>query len=278
MEWTWQAFASDPVTWIKTGLRLGHLAGLALGVGAATLLDFMIVRFAVTRSITDECIQFIDYAAKAITVGLGLLWITGVGFLAYYGAVEPENLNNPKIWAKIAIVAILTVNGFVVHHYALPRIRAQSGKRLLDGLSSIQCSLLILTGAVSIVSWYVPLLIGATPQLNHVVPAATILLGYALLIVLANAGLQIAMFVWLRRSATPILPARRGMVALQASVIALLVVGGSIFLTSGRDRSEASPAAASRITDGFAAIDANAEIAQSEIMRSRIRLVHGSHN
>lgn len=192
----------DP-TWIRTGLRVIHLCGLVLGVGSATLLDLIIARFVLMRGITHEHVYIVDFSSKVVAIGLGLLWLSGIGFLFHYGIFEPTKLQNPKIWAKIAIVAVLTINGFLVHHFVLPRLRSQVGKRLLDGLSPFDCSLVFLAGTVSVISWYVPMMLGAIPQLNFVVPAEVILSCYALLIVAVNTVMQVAIAVLLRRYSAP---------------------------------------------------------------------------
>lgn len=184
-----QVLLSDPA-WIGTGLRVVHLCGLVLGVGAATLLDLIIARFVLMRGISFEHVYVVDFSSKIVTIGLVLLWISGIGFLVHYGIFEPAKLQNPKIWAKIAIVAVLSVNGLLVHYFVLPRIRNQVGKRLLDGLSPFNCSLVLLAGTVSVISWYVPLILGAIPQLNYVVPAEVILSSYALLLIAVNTVIQ----------------------------------------------------------------------------------------
>jgi len=184
-----QVLLSDPA-WIKTGLRVVHFCGLVLGVGAATLLDLIIARFILMRGISFEHVYVVDFSSKIVTIGLGLLWISGIGFLIHYGVFEPAKLQNPKIWAKIAIVAVLSVNGLLLHYFVLPRIRNQVGKRLLDGLSPSDCSLVLLAGTVSVISWYVPLILGAIPQLDYVVPAEVILSSYALLLIAVNTVIQ----------------------------------------------------------------------------------------
>ena len=184
-----QFLSSDPA-WIRTGLRVVHFCGLVLGVGAATLLDLIIARFILMRGISYEHVYVVDFSSKIITVGLGLLWISGIGFLIHYGVFDPAKLQNPKIWAKIAIVAVLSINGLLVHYFVLPRIRNQVGKRLLDGLSPFDCSLVLLAGTVSAISWFVPLILGAIPQLNFVVPAEVILSSYAVLVLAVNTVIQ----------------------------------------------------------------------------------------
>ena len=95
------SFSSDPAAWARTALRVVHFCGLVLGVGAATLLDLVIARFVLLRGISREHVQVIDFSSKVVTVGLGLLWFSGIGFLIHYGLFDPPKLWNPKIWAKI---------------------------------------------------------------------------------------------------------------------------------------------------------------------------------
>ena len=232
-----QVLLSDPA-WIGTGLKVVHLCGLVLGVGAATLLDLIIARFILMRGISFEHVYVVDFSSKIVAIGLGLLWISGIGFLIHYGVFEPAKLQNPKIWAKIAIVAVLSVNGLLVHYFVLPRIRNQVGKRLLDGLSPINCSLVLLAGTVSVISWYVPLILGAIPQLNYVVPAEVILSTYALLLIAVNTVIQGAI-VFFGRYSIPLdsdrgwISARSKMNILRGSAaLAAVLICVSLFMTS----------------------------------------------
>jgi len=242
-----QLLSLDPA-WIRTGLRVVHLCGLVLGVGSATLLDLIIARFILMRGISHEHVYVIDFSSKIVTIGLGLLWISGIGFLIHYGVFEPSKLQNPKIWAKIAIVAVLSVNGLLVHYFLLPHIRNQVGKRLLEGLSPFDCSLVLLAGTVSVISWYVPLILGAIPQLNYVVSAEAIFGSYALLVIAVNTLIQGAIALFLRgysfsvfsdlwkyssRSKTKIL--RGSWTLVLGSICILLFMSKSLFVAKTAD-------------------------------------------
>ena len=235
-----QMLLSDPA-WIRTGLRVVHFCGLVLGVGAATLLDLIIARFILMRGISFEHVYVVDFSSKIVTIGLGLLWLSGIGFLIHYGVFEPAKLQNPKIWAKIAIVAVLSVNGLLLHYFVLPRIRNQVGKRLLDGLSPSDCSLMLLAGTVSVISWYVPLILGAIPQLNYVVPAEVILSSYALLLIAVNTVIQGAI-VFYGGYSIPVdsdrskISARSKMNILRGSAaLAIALICVSLFMTKTTD-------------------------------------------
>lgn len=244
-------FSSDPAAWIRTGLRIVHFCGLVLGVGAATLLDLIIARFVLMRDISKEHIHVIDFSSRIVTVGLSLLWISGIGFLIYYGFFDPIKLQNPKIWAKIAIVAVLTFNGILVHFFVLPRIRNQVGKRLLEGLSQFHCSLLLLAGTVSVISWYVPLILGAIPQLNFVVPAETILVSYGLLLIALNTMIQGAIVVFFGDYSMPVVSDRSKFNILRGSfLVALVFISTSLLMTKAIDYGEALTESAMRMLTG----------------------------
>lgn len=179
------------LSYARTFLRLVHFAGLIIGFGGAVFLDLLLARYR-RMTMTADLVSNVEWVSRFVAVGLLLLWISGVGFLLLYEASEPEKLMNPKIWAKITIVAILSLNGIAIHRLVLPFLRRRTGMQLLEGLRPKTKVALIGCGVVSAVSWSVPVVLGAAPQLNFVVPGLVILAAYAL--VVAQAFL-IAVFV-----------------------------------------------------------------------------------
>ncbi|MFW8594542.1 hypothetical protein [Cribrihabitans neustonicus] len=173
---------SNPASSAMSALRFFHFVGLAAGLGGATLLDLMLLRFAVLRQVTPDTAAFAVFASKVIGAGLKLLWLTGAGFLILYALNEPAKLANPKVHAKLLIVAVLTLNGGVIHLVVLPFLQRQTGRSLFEGTTPwLRCCFLA-SGAVSVVSWYMPVALGVFWQLNNSVPAVTILLAYLSLI------------------------------------------------------------------------------------------------
>lgn len=181
----WELMTTDLVMASRTTLRFIHLIGLALGLGAATLLDLMLIRFFVWEKISRESWRIFYFFSKTVNVGLVLLWTTGIGFIVHYALFDPIKLQNEKIWAKLAIVWILSLNGLFIHAVVLPKIEAQIGKTLFGGMNRFQRSALLVSGSISAISWYVPLILAAFPQLNFSVPATTILLTYSALLVVS---------------------------------------------------------------------------------------------
>lgn len=146
-----------------------HLIGLCFGLGGATMLDFWILRWMRWGGLPPEIGRIFLFVSKVCTVGIGLLWLSGLGFLAIYAAEAPEKLQNPKLWAKITVVVVLTLNGLVIHGAILPGILRDIGRPMLDGISGKRTGVFLVSGAVSGVSWYAAFALGLMRELNGTV-------------------------------------------------------------------------------------------------------------
>ena len=91
---TLTGLSPDSVLMLKTGLRVLHFVGLVLGLGAATLLDLIILRFLAKQLVSGDLCHIIEFSSKVVTMGLMLLWLSGLGFLLHYGLFDPSKLGN----------------------------------------------------------------------------------------------------------------------------------------------------------------------------------------
>jgi len=146
----------------------------------------------------------IELLTPLVRIGLALLWLSGLGFLAYYSFYDPHLLANPKLHAKILIVVLLTINGIVVEKFCLPAVMRNKGRPFFACLNLLERSEVIAVAAISAVSWYFVVALGVVKELNFAVGAVSILEVYGLLLAAAIvAGVAI---VW-------ILPGRAGAIA-----------------------------------------------------------------
>ncbi|GJD60627.1 hypothetical protein [Methylobacterium frigidaeris] len=164
-----------PPVRVLTLLVALHLLGLCFGLGGATMLDFWILRWMRWGSLPGEIARIFLFVSKVVSVGLGLLWLSGLGFLAVYALESPEKLDNPKLWAKIVVVLALTINGLVIHAVVLPGVLRDIGRPMLDGVSGMRTGIFLVSGAVSGVSWYTAFALGLMRELNGRVPAGLLL-------------------------------------------------------------------------------------------------------
>ena len=187
---------------VKCLLSLGHLVGLALGMGTTAFLDGGCILSIANRS-WDRYRAFMSgalfrCATRFVIVGLALLWLTGIGFLVHYAVFSPEKLANPKIYAKLALVTILTANGALLHHAVLRRVADMDDLR--DLLATTAGRLCAFCGAVSGASWVGAFLLGALPILNYVVSFEILLAVWAALVATAFGCVRALLAMHARKS------------------------------------------------------------------------------
>lgn len=195
----------------KTPLLVLHLFGVVLGLGAATVLDVLLLR-SLREPLDAATIRAFETVSKLVAFGIGLLWLSGLGFLTLYQAANPALLLNPKLWAKIAIVVILTANGVVLHARVLPVLRRQIGRRVFEGLPSGARTVLATARAISAVSWYVPFLLGVVREFNFAAPIGVFLGAYLVLLAFTWCGLQVVAR-WCAAAPRPAPDGRSGLAA-----------------------------------------------------------------
>jgi hypothetical protein len=167
-----------------TLFKLVHLLGLVGGFGAAALADFLVLRKAILKPIDRQLIVWLTYLSRIAIGGLVLLWFSGIALVAARYGESAAILANEKVWAKVIIVILLTVNGMLVHYLALKRVEARLGLRLFDGLLLSECAGLSLIASISSMSWVFPFVLGTASELNHKVSVGAVLGVYALLVML----------------------------------------------------------------------------------------------
>ncbi len=163
-------------------IKLIHLAGLIMGFGGAILADVLILRGAIMKPVEKKTIIAVKNLSYIVFFGLALLWLSGAILVGIRVAADPNVWMNQKIWAKVIIVCILTVNGIAVHNIALGRLEGRESQKLFSLVRPYEMLGLSLIAAISSVSWFVPFVLGVATEFNFTVKAAVILSIYALLV------------------------------------------------------------------------------------------------
>lgn len=163
---------------VLTIIKVIHLVAIVMGLGGAVLLDITILMRGVIRPVSQFTIHQAEVLSRFVSAGLVLLWASGIGLIWVNYMGKHEYLSNQKLWAKIAIVLILTINGIVVHNKVMPFLKASMNKPLFTGVTKGTLALMTFVGSVSFVSWSVPLILGVASELNYVTSMWVILLSY----------------------------------------------------------------------------------------------------
>ncbi|WP_459747851.1 hypothetical protein [Pseudomonas sp. 3A(2025)] len=162
------------------------------------MLDLWILSWIRRGSLPIEIGRAFHFISHEVAIGLLLLWLSGLGFLALYAMESPEKLENPKLWAKVIVVIALTINGFIIHAFVLPEALRDLSRPLLFGVSRTRATLFLASGAVSGVSWYTAFVFGIFRELNNSVTLTLLLILWLTLIVAASLA---AILFWLNSAA-----------------------------------------------------------------------------
>lgn len=104
---------------LKLLLIFAHLLGTSLALGAIVATDIRLL-----RRLADDRVRIAPpnpFAMRLITIALIVLCVTGGSLIALGMHDDPAYLSgNPKLQAKLVLVALLGINALVLHRYTFP--------------------------------------------------------------------------------------------------------------------------------------------------------------
>ena len=174
-----------------TLLKTAHLLALAAALGPALAADALLVLRGMFRPVTAVTVEVARFLAQSVMVGLVAVWATGIPLAVKIQLGNPEFFTNEKFWVKVFIVAVLSINGLIIHRMVLPHVTSQLGRRLFDGLAVPKRLALAAAGGVSFVSWMFALFLGTAKELSYVTPAYQLMEAYCVATAAAVIGLSI---------------------------------------------------------------------------------------
>lgn len=180
--WAASSFVMPANVEALTILQILHLAGLIVGGGGILIVDMALLRRLYHEPVDQSVCDFVESGSRFVTAGFVLLWLTGLGFLAHYMLFYPEKLVNPKLWAKLTIVSLMTLNAIVIHEIALPALRRHIGRPLLAGLPLSAALPWLVVAILSSTGWIAAFLLGKLRELNNVVPGLSLLSFFGLFV------------------------------------------------------------------------------------------------
>ena len=183
----------DPSIIIRQALVFAHIIVFALAVGTILTED---LRVMLSKRLDTAGLLT---TAKVIKWLLLALWLTGVPMVMMsIGTDFAALLHNPKLLTKILVVAILTLNGVLLHTVAFPILtRPTSNPRIAATVASV-------LGAISTTSWLYASFVGAA---RYVAPQLSLFDFVAMYVLAIAAAVLVAVLFVRHRLAGMLLPA-----------------------------------------------------------------------
>ncbi|UVJ46295.1 hypothetical protein NVV94_12605 [Pseudomonas sp. LS1212] len=175
---------------LRLGIVYSHLIACCVAIGSVVTSDIAMVRqlFKAERC-SERDAHDLTSLQKTVSWSLLMLWVTGFAIIGIdlvdKGLVYFEN---PKLQAKIAVVMLLTLNGFVLHSAVLPAVQRVGS--LLD-LSVGMRTLAVFSGAFSAVSWFYAAMLGVGRPLAWKYSLLELMAAYPLLIVVGFISMML---------------------------------------------------------------------------------------
>lgn len=169
---------------IKTLFSVGHILGAVIGAGGALYSDILFFKALSDKKVDEKELSLLKILSGFVWLGLILLIISGVGMFA----LDPQAyMYSTKFIAKMAIVFILFINGLFFHIFHIPFIgrRARLREELFTNTPGLEGARLVLSGIVSITSWFFALVLGSLRSLPF---SATDIMATYLLALSLGAG------------------------------------------------------------------------------------------
>ncbi|ABM38350.1 hypothetical protein [Polaromonas naphthalenivorans] len=169
------------IEFTRMGIVFMHLIACCVAIGLVVTSDIAMLK-QLFRADPNERFDphHLSDLQKTVSHSLLALWVTGAAIVTLDASLKGWGyFANPKLQSKVAIVMLLTMNGYALHKYVLPALqKAGSLLRLSFG----QRRLALFTGAVSGVSWFYAAMLGIGRPLNWKYSLVQIMAAYPVLI------------------------------------------------------------------------------------------------
>ena len=165
----------------RMGIVYLHLIACCVAIGLVFMSDVEMVKQLIKADPNDRLdSKHLSDLQKTVSRALLALWITGAVIITLDASIKGWGyFANPKLQSKVAIVMLLTVNGFALHKYVLPAMQKAGSLLKLSFSQRMQANFM---GAVSGVSWFYAAMLGIGRPLNWKYSLGEILAAYPVLI------------------------------------------------------------------------------------------------
>jgi hypothetical protein len=165
-----------------------HLLGLALGLGATTVVDFVFIYFLRNLKISEGQSLILHLLSQLIMLGLILLLLSGLAL--FLTDIEGFS-NSPRFLAKMSVVLVVIINGVMLNLYVTPRMDKISLEKAEQGKYEKLKRVAFALGGISLLSWYSVFFLAMIKVLSEF-SYITLLIGYLVPLVLVIAASQFA--------------------------------------------------------------------------------------
>ncbi len=170
---------------IKIPMAVIHVISVVLGMGAALMSDVLFTFYGNDKKLSSMEIKTLKVLSNIVWIGLVIISMSGLGLFL---SDIPKYIHSVKFLAKMSILAILLVNGYVLHKYIWKHIIARNF--LVSKEKSHIRKFAFACGAISVLSWITICSLGVLDKVS--ISYGVLMAGYGVLII---GGVLVALLV-----------------------------------------------------------------------------------
>jgi hypothetical protein len=134
--------------YIKVPMTVAHVIAVVFGMGSALVSDALFSFFGRDKNLNNTELSTLSLLSKLVLYSLPLIILSG---MALFLTNIDKYLNSNKFLAKMTILCILLLNGFVLNKYVWPHLL--SNKFFTSKKERGIRKLAFACGAISVISW-----------------------------------------------------------------------------------------------------------------------------
>lgn len=170
---------------IKVPVTMLHVVAVVFGMGSAIVSDILFTFYSKDKVLNKTELRTLSILSK--TVWYSLIFIAISGIFLFLSDV-PKYTASVKFLAKMSVLAILVLNGFILDRLVWPHLK---NKELLKlSLHRPKRKLAFVCGTISVISWISVLILGVLDSVN--VSYIAILCLYLIILMI---GIPISLFI-----------------------------------------------------------------------------------
>ncbi|MEI6400518.1 MAG: vitamin K epoxide reductase family protein [bacterium] len=170
-----------------------HILAVSLGMGGALITDMLFFKFLKDYQISEAENTILETLSNAIWIALLILLVSGVGI--YLPKIAQYN-DTPKFLAKMSVIVIITINGFLLNKMVTPKLTSLrfDVPQMLDPKLNRIRAISFALGAISLTSWLTAFVFAMLKNLPH---SYGELMGiYGAILIVMITGSQIAHYLF----------------------------------------------------------------------------------
>jgi hypothetical protein len=143
-------------------IRYAHIFSVAVGIGASFQADYAVLT-RLNERVGAQLLEMLHLYHRIVWGALFGMWITGLALIWVRTGFDLANFT-PKLFSKLAIVTLLTINAIMIGQVAMPLLGRNLDRPLMAVPLGPKIAVAIVAG-VSTTSWLLALAMGVSKVL-----------------------------------------------------------------------------------------------------------------